>query len=84
MNKQQEAVRKLAEDTGTELRESYSGRFMYGKICMGIVCDKSDYEDVLERAVKLGLKNHRTDNMGLRMIIYFPDVEGLGGREEDE
>lgn len=82
--KEQKAVQRLANDTGGKLYTDYSGRGMYGDICMGVVIDNSDYEEVLEHAVKLGLKNHRTDSMGLRMIIYFPSVKGYSDDEDED
>lgn len=62
----------------------YSGRFMYGRTCVGFVCDcvnealeelqgylqDNNYEDA-DSIEDLA----RTDNMGLSMIIYFPLVQ---------
>lgn len=57
---------------------SYSGRFMFGKECVGVSIDNfGDY--VLPRGYK-------TDTLGLGYIVYWPRVEWEGGDdyEEDE
>lgn len=59
-------------------RETYSGRGMYGKMCIGVVTENPDK---LKRKLKgiLGaelaydlLENWTTDNMGMSTIVYFP------------
>jgi len=78
MNSQQK-VRELAHLGGLSLRTDYSGRGMFGQTCMGVVCDKEDYEETIEKAAELGLSGHRTDDMGRQMIIYYPQIKGNGG-----
>ena len=56
-----------------DLRENYSGRGMYGSTCYGIVTD--DPDGLIERAVELGLKGARTDNMGLSTIVYWKNIK---------
>lgn len=54
------------------LRESYSGRSMYGKTCYGIVTDRPD--ELIERAIEQGITGASTDNMGLSTIVYWKSV----------
>lgn len=56
----------------------YSGRFMYGNICIGIVCPDIP-NAMLELGSYLGddikmLGSHRTDSLGKEFIIYFPNI----------
>jgi hypothetical protein len=75
----------LLADEGGELRESYSGRAMYGKTTFAVTFDaKGDFERALVRAgYELGrqgsddveavlsdLDGLRTDSMGLGIIVY--------------
>jgi hypothetical protein len=77
---------KLAElleshNYGIEIRE-YSGRGMYGKSTIGIVCDESDIFEALAGVMEYGdeeereyvadnIRNgFRTDSMGLSTIYY--------------
>lgn len=68
----------------TDGYEFYSGRFMFGKKCVGIVCndtstvmvDLSQY--LFEHSVtdvRDALGTICYDNLGLQYIVYFPDVE---------
>ena len=70
---------------------SYSGRFMYGKDCFGVVCSNpvrmiaevlanvarnaEDPEEVAEVAEKL--MEPRQDNMGHDAIVYWPSIEWM-------
>ena len=56
-----------------ELMTNYSGRGMYGERCYGIVTDNPD--ELIERAVELGLKGASTDNMGLSTIVYWKSIK---------
>jgi len=61
----------------------YSGRFMYGRKCVGIVCD-----NIMECLVQLCcylvaegvdlqpnlLLPIQYDNLGLQLILYFPNI----------
>lgn len=88
---------------------SYSGRFMYGKICVGIVGQRSKImsvlsdmvlhmcEDMLEfgespdtsnecyevRDMIASLFNYSQDDMGLDIIIYWPEVEYIETSDND-
>lgn len=83
MNKQQ--LINLLQSEGFEPR-AYSGRNMYGKLCVGFTCDYgkeirsivqllfvAEAEGIFEEAVKV-LAKTKTDSLGLSVIVYFPDV----------
>lgn len=79
-----EDIVEVFECAGYEVR-SYSGRGMYGNECLGVTCDDpvvftakvmavaSAYGYHLDDLLALFSK-HRTDDMGLSTIIYFPSV----------
>jgi len=75
----------LSMSIDVELRKDYSGRGMFGDTTAGIVVESFDEfltgigdfleyltDDEIELANKVGkaLMNIRTDNMGLKIIIY--------------
>jgi hypothetical protein len=68
---------KTLQDADYDVRPAYSGRGMYGEKCIGVVVATAgeifrlgqllaDYGD--------GISIPRTDNMGLQMIAYWPDI----------
>jgi hypothetical protein len=81
----------LMDGEEVHIRESYSGRGMYGKTCFGIVADRDG--DAIKFAISLGLilaadddewgEVHamdlgdaaETDSMGRGMILYFPGYQ---------
>lgn len=79
-----ERIERFAEEYGYSFRDDYSGRFMFGKRCIG-VSGKGDLKmDLFEFLVNDGLSVSRarqiinsasTDDMGLGMIIYFPRIQ---------
>lgn len=79
-----ERIRKFAEEYGYSFRSNYSGRFMYGRICIGVSGEGDLKMDLFEFLVSDGLSVSRarqivnsakTDDMGLGMIIYFPTIK---------
>lgn len=85
----EEAIRNFVEENeGYKLYEDYSGRFMFGKRCLGVVVKNGySYMDFMLRLTKyleennvddtdLKLEGVSTDNMGVDTIIYFPQIEG--------
>mgnify|MGYP003395646932 CR=1 FL=1 len=61
---------------------SYSGRFMYGKECLGVTLSRgqSETDFVLDIAefdptVAQLLRHPTSDAMGLGIIIYWPSIE---------
>lgn len=83
LSKVVEYIKEFCELEGYDFRYNYSGRFMYNKTCVGIVCDDTDYtfmkligflgEKELTGVCSI-LGEPCTDNMGLSYILYFPSV----------
>ena len=68
---------------------SYSGRGMFGRQCLGI--DFDSMSDAFRFALLIEdedlavmLSQPRFDNMGLGIVIYWPNVEAPEGLDEDE
>ena len=67
-------------------RSDYSGRFMYGRTCVGIVIDDRVYEIIVAlcdflheygvECVSDTLGSISSDNMGLSTIVYFTQLYG--------
>ena len=68
------AIIDTAAAVDGKVRTGYSGRFMYGKTCMGVVGKYR--EEIIEAAAERGLKGASTDNMGLSTIVYWPRIAG--------
>ena len=88
-------LERLRDDMGFEIR-SYSGRGMYGKNCLAIVCYSNDIYPIMF-ALGQGDTDHniyyeiiqgtRSDNMGLSNVYYWPRVgyvESDDDKEDDE
>lgn len=77
------------ERNGCSFRADYSGRFMNGRTCVGIVIDDRVYETIVAlcdflheygvECVSDTLDSISSDSMGLSQIIYFPDLNGKLG-----
>lgn len=72
------------ETDGYEFYNNYSGRFMFGKKCVGIVCDDTStvMMDLSQYLFEHGISDVRSalgticyDNLGLQYIVYFSNVE---------
>ncbi len=75
---------KILTERGADVR-AYSGRFMFGKRCIGVSIDSNAYgliaecvaviEDEQERLelVKI-FRNTKEDSLGLGSIIYWPNM----------
>ena len=90
-------LREVYEGGSLEMEvRSYSGRGMYGDECVAVVM--GDFNSTWTLALALadvnnghadlfGLPEPRTDNMGLGMVLYWPqmewpaDTEGFGGED---
>lgn len=81
MSKLQDAL----ETAGYETR-GYSGRCMYGKVCvslttkdtLGTVVCKVMAEGGVSETLLRKIGNARTDSLGLGVIYYWPDVSFVG------
>lgn len=58
------------------LRTDYSGRFMYGARCAGLITDRPI--DCIEEAASRGLRGAHMDAMGVHTIVYWPTVKTGG------
>ena len=81
VEKDQSAVIATAREIGGRVRFAYSGRYMYGRECMGIVHD--DVNETIEAGARHGLRAARADNMGLSFIIYWPNVPAMVDMEDE-
>lgn len=79
-------VENFCDENGYRFYRDYSGRFMYGKRCIGFVVD-GGFADALVRLVDYlrdndidsaseALGNVAHDSLGFDTIIYFPYIEG--------
>lgn len=85
----------LAMSQGGTVR-SYSGRGMFGRYCVGFVCD--EYTNPFDLGVALGemasdstygievceLPSAAMDSLGRSTIIYWPRAEWPEGREDSD
>lgn len=101
-----DAERLIAAIEAAEIRDcdelrpqSYSGRSMYGRSCVGVVVPRDVSSFQLAAAIAVALLDEEDgdrdvqdladlrvceDNMGLDTIVYFPRVEWPAGRSEDD
>lgn len=75
-----EKLESIAEDVDGKLRYEYSGRGMYGKTCVGIVCDNAN--NCLEVAGSYGIRGGLVDSMGLNQIVYWPKYSFTDAKTE--
>lgn len=76
-----ERLRLVANTVNGRVR-SYSGRCMYGRECLAIVCDHAT--DCIEAAAAEGFRGASQDSLGLRVIVYWPRMEIPEGFEIEE
>ncbi len=77
-----------AADVGTP--RSYSGRGMYGKYCIGVSVDDvsealaamTEFCDDTSEAASI-LRSYRSDSMGRRVIVYWPNIKWPENEKED-
>ena len=86
MAKKADIIREFCEEYDLEFYEDYSGRCMYGRQCVGIICDDvigvllklCDYlynfiED--DESLEDYLGDPKSDSLGLNRILYFPKIQ---------
>lgn len=91
-------VKEALSESGFRIRE-YSGRFMYGRRCVGIECDThhTEYEAIAclieampedrhreKRALADMIAGARSDSLGLGTILYFPSIRWTDEWEESD
>lgn len=82
-------MQDLCNDAGIDTRWDYSGRFMFGKVCFGIVGNTSDLTRFLLEVLPLYYElcteqpsnevprdwhENARDNMGFDLIFYWPSI----------
>lgn len=85
MNEIAKCIKKFCEENdGYNYVNNYSGRFMFGEICVGIIVDRSKspmkmlmelthyFDDNNVDDSELMLSNPAYDDMGLDTVCYFP------------
>lgn len=92
-----ECLEALEGETIDRIIPDYSGRFMYGKKCLGITTDSewetaisiakwlfNNYPDEAEDILN-ALKDCRYDSLGRKTVVYFPSIQfGYDEEEEEE
>jgi hypothetical protein len=63
-------LENMSDFGNRSVRNDYSGRGMYGKTCLGIVCDNPIH--IIEEAAQRGLLGAKIDSMGQDSIVYWP------------
>lgn len=90
-----DTLRDFIESAGFDVR-SYSGRGMYGKVCLAVsvdypgsffvdvtreICRGEDDDNEQYKRLK-ELKGYRTDQLGLGQVVYWPNVP-FDGEDDD-
>lgn len=75
-------IEAFCESKGYRFMGDYSGRFMFGRTCPGIICSYPEQvlvelaEWLTKKNISVGLLGDpRTDNMGMDFIVYFPTIK---------
>ena len=76
-----EIIETVAAKVAGLVRRNYSGRGMYGKTCVGIVCESP--VTAVKSAQSRGLSGALTDNMGRDYIVYWPAVTAESRVDDD-
>ena len=73
LSEQIRIIEEVAVALGGRLHEDYSGRWMFGATCLGIVC--ADPQAAIEEAAARGLRDSSHDHMGKDYIVYWPHIK---------
>ena len=83
-----ELIELFCENNDLRYSPYYSGRFMFGRDCVGIVTDHplEDYGKLVSFMKEYGrtLPRPSQDNMGLSTIIYWTDIQDTRAYDEDD
>ena len=81
IDERKEAKKKLARiETALNAQDitpkfyAYSGRFMYGRNCVGVNVDRYEYSELCKNLKKRKI-NFTSDNMGMDMVVYFTNID---------
>jgi len=88
MDNIKELIKEFCDNQDLDYRDDYSGRGMYGRNCVAIVCNSPlatlsnlfayivDSKDDIEGCeVEEVLGEPMQDNMGMSNILYFPHIK---------
>ena len=69
-------LREVARKNGWKFENEYSGRFMFGRRCVGIVGPSSDeiMKAVVLDSVTVAFTGWLQDTMGFEVIVYWPSI----------
>ena len=71
-----EKIVRLAERRGLDVRTAYSGRFMFGQRCVGIVGEPGECAALATLIKKKTGFSYKSDSMGKHdQIYYFPEID---------
>lgn len=95
-----EHIKERCEDFGeVDFRNSYSGRGMYGKQCVGITGSETACMSLISAVIVAlvdeveadefpaavdTLMSFSRDNMGLDIIVYWPQIAPLDNEDDKE
>jgi hypothetical protein len=85
------AIESALSDTDIEprqLRFDYSGRFMFGKSCLGLTGELRDLAEFLlyvvpETGIDAEWQDVKMDSMGMNMIFYWPSIQVITSTDEE-
>jgi hypothetical protein len=66
---------RICNNRGVDYYRCYSGRGMFGRLCIGITGERDECLPIAELVKRKTGKNYAMDNLGLDVIVYFPYVE---------
>lgn len=69
-----EKIQEAADAAGAQYYDDYSGRFMYGDCCPGVVGDIYTLMEVLANLSPNLRKTFKQDSMGQKYIYYWPGI----------
>ena len=82
-----EMIRGFCQESGYEVYERYSGRFMFNKLTIGIIVKQDhNYFEMLYKLTRymeskgfydplFELEGTAIDELGLDVIVYFPAIQ---------
>jgi hypothetical protein len=80
-HRQLDDLQEAADMASMTLRENYSGRYMYGKTCVGVAGAVGDLVSFIlsvvdaNRELANELEHMNVDNMGTDMIFYWTHLQ---------
>jgi hypothetical protein len=76
INDMVEKIKEAANVTDVRYCENYSGRYMFGDCCPGVIGDIHTLAEVLANLPSELRKTFKQDSMGREYIYYWPNLVG--------